>query len=328
MGNETRSGELRELAYDSAARLAVSDVLSVEPATTAAQLRRRMVGRRYATLTDIAVCEGPALRGLIRVEDALSAPDETPAAALMDGDPPTVGPGVDQELVAWKAVQHGEGSVAVADEQGRFLGLIPPHRLLGVLLSEHDEDLVRLGGFLKGSETARLASLEPVHRRLFHRLPWLMLGLVGALLAAFIVDAFEASLRETVLIAAFIPGIVYLADAVGTQTEALVIRGMSVGVSIRQVMVRELTTGILAGAALAAAFLPVGIFFWGDTSVALVVALALLAASSVATVVAVLMPWLIGVSGADPAFGSGPLGTVVQDLLTIVIYLSLASLIV
>jgi magnesium transporter len=328
MGNEVASGELRELAYDSAARLAVSDVLTVEPATTAAQLRRRMVGRRYATVTDVAVCEGSALRGLIRVEDALSAPDETPAAALMDDDPPTVGPGVDQEVVAWKAVQHGEGAVAVADEEGRFIGLIPPHRLLGVLLAEHDEDLVRLGGFLKGSETARLTSLEPVHRRLFHRLPWLLLGLVGALLAALIVDAFEASLRETVLIAAFIPGIVYLADAVGTQTEALVIRGMSVGVSIKQVVARELTTGLLAGAALAAAFLPVGILFWGDTSVALVVSLALFAACSVATVVAMLLPWLMGAAGTDPAFGSGPLGTVVQDLLSILIYLGLASLIV
>jgi magnesium transporter len=63
-------------------------------------------------------------------------------------------------------------------------------------------------------------------------LPWLFLGLLGAIIAADIVGAFERRLEEHVLLAFFIPGIVYLADAVGTQTEALVIRGLSVGVGM------------------------------------------------------------------------------------------------
>lgn len=67
---------------------------------------------------------------------------------------------------------------------------------------------------------------------------------------------------------------------------------------------------------------------WGDWSVALAVALALLAASSIATVIALALPWLIHRMGKDPAFGSGPLATVVQDLLTVTIYLVVATAIV
>jgi magnesium transporter len=61
------------------------------------------------------------------------------------------------------------------------------------------------------------------------------------------VGLFESELEEQVLLAFFVPGIVYMADAVGTQTEALVIRGLSVGVSIRRIMQREFVTGVLVG---------------------------------------------------------------------------------
>lgn len=71
-------------------------------------------------------------------------------------------------------------------------------------------------------------------RRFWHRLPWLLLGLAGAFLAAGIVGSFERQLEENVILAFFMPGIVYMADAVGTQTETLVVRGISVGVPIRR----------------------------------------------------------------------------------------------
>ena len=63
------------------------------------------------------------------------------------------------------------------------------------------------------------------------------------MLSAAIVASFEDELRAEVLLAFFVPAIVYMADAVGTQTETVVIRGMAAGVSIRNVVARELTTG-------------------------------------------------------------------------------------
>jgi magnesium transporter len=162
---------------------------------------------------------------------------------------------------------------------------------------------------------------------LWHRLPWLVVGLAGALAAAFIVGSFEDRLRSNVALAFFIPGIVYMADAVGTQTETLVIRGLSVGVQIRDVVKREIVTGLLVGLAIAALFLPVALWQW-DYDVAVAAALALLAACSMATLVAMLLPWLLSRAGKDPAFGSGPLATVVQDLSSILIYFGIVVLIV
>jgi magnesium transporter len=246
----------------------------------------------------------------------------------MDEDPPAVRAGEDEEVAAWKAVQHREGSLAVVDERGKFIGLIPPPALIEIFLHEHEEDMARLGGYLRGTSEVRAVSEEPVSRRFWHKLPWLVLGLVGALISADIVGAFEGQLQENVMLAFFLPGIVYLADAVGTQTETVVVRGLSVGVSIRRFALKEIATGVLVGAVLAAAFLPIGILRWGDTDVAFAVGLSLFAACSVATLIGMLLPAAIQALGRDPAFGSGPLATVIQDILSIVIFLSISSLLV
>jgi magnesium transporter len=155
-------------------------------------------------------------------------------------------------------------------------------------------------------------------------MPWLLLGLAGALIAAAIVGSFEEEIRSQVLLASFLPGVVYLADAVGTQTEAIVIRGLSAGVRVPQIAVREMLSGVLVGLAIAAAFVPLAWLIWGDGEVAVGVGLGLLAACSIATVVAMELPWLFQRLGVDPAFGSGPLATVIQDLLSILVYFLIA----
>lgn len=292
---------------------------------TAGEVRQSMVGVHFESATHIGVCDDGKLVGVLRVEELFSAlPSET-IGHIMDTDPPVVAPGVDQEKAAWKAVQHGESALAVINEDGRFVGFLPPDRLLAILLHEHDEDMARVGGFLRDSSMARSASEEPVLKRFWHRVPWLLVGLFGAVLAADIVGAFERQLQANVMLAFFIPGIVYLADAVGTQTEALVIRGLSVGVPIGRVVRQEIVTGLIVGAALAAAFFPIGWWRWGDTGLSTAVALSILTACATASAVALSLPWLLDRFGIDPAFGSGPLATVIQDLLSVVIYLLIAT---
>jgi magnesium transporter len=127
------------------------------------------------------------------------------------------------------------------------------------------------------------------------------------------------------MIAFFIPGIVYLADAVGTQTEALIIRGLSVGVPIGSVLRREILTGLMIGLTLAIVFYPIGVWRWGGDGIVLAVALAIFGACATANLVALALPWLLHRLGIDPSFGSGPLATVVQDLLSIGIYLGIAT---
>ncbi len=316
------------LTYESAAQLASSRVPVVMPNQRAADVRQQLVGRQYECASHVVVCNGPLFLGVVRIEDLLPAPDDSTLGALIDRDAPVVAPGVDQEVAAWRAVRNGEAALAVVNRQGHFVGLIPPHRLLAVLLAEHEEDLSRLGGFTQTTAAARTTSEEPVPRRFQHRVPWLMVGLAGALLAADFVGWFEGNLRDRVILAFFLPGIVYLADAVGTQTETVVVRGLSVGVSMRQMVGRELLAGLAIGVALALVAGPLVWWRWGELQVALCVGLAVFAACSTATLAAMLLPWLLDHFGLDPAFGSGPLATVIQDLLSILIYFSIASVVV
>ena len=101
----------------------------------------------------------------------------------------------------------------------------------------------------------------------------------------------------------------------------LAIRGLPVGIGIRRILAPEALTGLLVGAHLGMVMLPVVALMTDNWMLAAAVALALLAATTIATVVALLLPWLFQMFGKDPAFGSGPLATVAQDLLSILIYL-------
>ena len=280
-----------------------------------------MRGRRFDSAAAVAVLDGKQLVGVATIERVLAASDETSLAEVMDPAPPVVTPGTDQERAAWQAVQRDEPGLAVVDAAGCFRGLIAPQQLLAVLLAEHEEDMARLGGFLHSVQSARSTTVESVSRRLWHRLPWLVVGLVGAMLSAGLMAAFEARLDAVLAVAYFVPGIVYLADAVGTQTETLAIRGLSVGVGIRRILIPEALTGLVVGVLLGLFMMPVVVLMTGDGRLAAAVALAVLAASSIATVVALILPWLLQTFGRDPAFGSGPLATVIQDLLSILIYL-------
>ena len=314
--------------FETAAEHACSEVPVASPGQRAAEVREALVRRRYESAAHVVVCDAEKFRGIVCIEDLLAAQSDVGMADIMDTDAPFVAPGIDQEVAAWHAVRHGESALSVVDAEGRFVGLIPPHRLLAVLLSEHEEDLSRLGGLLKGTSAARATSEETVERRFWHRLPWLLVGLAGALIAADLVGWFEMQLEQTVMLAFFIPGIVYLADAVGTQTETVVVRGLSVGVRMRRMFWRELAAGIVIAAVITMVAAPLVWWRWGQADVAITVGLALFAACSTATITAMGLPWAFDAFGLDPAFGSGPLATVIQDLLSIVIYFVIAAFVV
>ncbi|HEX5911208.1 MAG TPA: magnesium transporter [Thermoleophilaceae bacterium] len=311
-----------------ARELATGRVPRSRPNRTAADVRAEVSGASFDYAGAVAVLDGRRLVGVATIEDVLGAPGDALMADLMDRAPPTIGSATDEEAVVWETVMRGEATVAVEGRFGEFRGLIPPSRLLGVLLHEHDEDLARLGGYLAGTVEARGAAQEGVADRLWHRIPWLLVGLAGAMASAVIVGGFEEQLEKTVLLAFFLPAVVYMADAVGTQTETVLIRGLSVGVELRKVVWRELATGGVVGLLMAAAFLPFALLVFDDGHVAVAVGLALFASCSIATLVAMVFPWLFHRFGADPAFGSGPLATVVQDLLSIAVYLVIATIVV
>jgi len=311
--------------YESALSLATRRVPVLAPGATVASALAAIQGQPYDCATHVAVLADGRLAGVVTLEALLAADPARTLAAVMDADAPRVSPGIDQEHAALKAMAHGEYALAVVDADNRFLGMIPPQRLLAVLLHEHEEDLTRLGGFLATSRRARRSGEEAVSRRVMHRMPWLLVGIVGALLAAHVVSWFDSQLQAAMMIAFFVPGVVYLADAVGTQTETVVVRALSVGIPLRAMLLREVLTGLAIGCVVALLSALAIALLWQDARLALGVGIALFAACSIASVVALSLPGVLTRFGVDPAYGSGPLATVIQDLLSIVIYFLVMS---
>jgi magnesium transporter len=267
--------------------------------------------------------------GQVPLPALLRSAPETRLDALMTALLPRIHAGEDQERAAHVAIHHGLASVPVVDDAGRLLGVVPPGALHQILYQEHIEDLHRLAGIRREERHARLVLEEPPVRRLRDRLPWLLVGLLGSVAATFLVSLFEATLQARVAVAFFVPGIVYLADAIGTQTEAIAVRGLSLSrVPLRTLLVQELGTGAGIGAVLGAIALPAVALIFRDTGLALAVALAVTCAGAAATSIGLLLPAALARLGRDPAFGSGPLATVIQDVLSLAIYLCLAWLLV
>jgi magnesium transporter len=302
----------------------VADVPRASPAQRAGDVRRSLLAGAYASAGEIVVLDGDRLVGLAALETVLAADPATTVGELLRPAPAIVGADVDLERAAALAARNGGRAVAVVDGDGRFQGLLPPEAVIAVLFEEHEEDLARLSGSLARTSAARSASEEAVSRRLWHRLPWLLVGLAGAMASTVIVAAFEEQLQRELLLAIFVPAVVYMADAVGTQTETVVIRGMSLGVPIRRVAVREILTGLVIGLLIAGSFFVFAGLVWNDVRIAAIVSLALLVSTAVATAVAMCLPALLARLGQDPAYGSGPLATVIQDLLSITAYFAIA----
>jgi magnesium transporter len=146
--------------------------------------------------------------------------------------------------------------------------------------------------------------------------------------SAIVVGAFDAQLEANLIVAFFVPAIVYMADAVGTQTETVLIRALAMGITTRSVVARELVTGVVMGAVVGVVFFAFVAIGWGDVDVAFAVGLALVASCSIATLVAMVLPSVFQRLGRDPAFGSGPLATVIQDLLSIAVYFVVVAIVV
>ncbi|MEX2105609.1 MAG: magnesium transporter [Solirubrobacterales bacterium] len=300
-------------------------VPTAAPTDSAAKARGSMVGGSFDLVDEVVVLVDGRLVGLVALTDLLEAGDETSIEELVDGRPVALEPGASEEGAAWQMVRRRQRNLAIVGRDGSFVGLVPSDKLIGRLLTEHDEDAARLGGYLASTGRARLSAEERISRRILHRLPWLFVGLIGAMGSALLVGSFEEQLDKKILLAFFVPAVVYMADAVGTQTETLLIRGMSADINVRTVVRREMLTGTLIGTLVGVVFFPFVLLGWGDTDVALAVALALAASCSIATSVATILPRMLARFGSDPAFGSGPLATIIQDLLSIAVYLAIAT---
>jgi magnesium transporter len=263
------------------------------------------------------------LIGSAALSALIGAASEQSLAAVSTSHP-TVGEGMDQERVAALAALHGLGEVPVTDGAGNLIGVVTAPTLIRVVQQEHVEDVHKLAGIIHQTNHAAHALEISPWRRVQARLPWLIVGLVGSGIAASIMAGFETTLANNVVVAFFVPAIVYLADAIGTQTEAVAVRGLSLThAPLGALLGREVVTGFLIGVVLAVIAAPVIAVWFADLRLAFAVAASIVAAGTVATTIGLLLPWTLSHFGLDPAFGSGPVATVIQDVLSLVVYFGL-----
>lgn len=158
------------------------------------------------------------------------------------------------------------------------------------------------------------------------RLTWLLVGLGGGMLATVIVERFEYALKQELALAFFIPVIVYMADAVGTQTETLFLRTELLGhIGIKRYVFREGVTGFALGLILGGLGFGASLLMFHEFKLAVIVGVSLFTAIFLSVFVAVAIPMLFMKFGKDPGFGGGPFATIIQDLLSIVIYFAVAT---
>jgi len=154
-----------------------------------------------------------------------------------------------------------------------------------------------------------------------------LLGLLGGVFAAQIIGFFENTLRSQVLLALFIPVIVYISDAVATQTETLVIRGIALDakLSLKKYFFREIKIGIFLALILGAILAGIVTFWWQKMSLGIILGLAIFFSISLSVIVAMLIPLILQRFKKYPAFGSGPLATIITDILSIAVYFLIAN---
>jgi len=256
----------------------------------------------------------------------LQAKEQT-ALAELEGLPPIeVLPGDAAETVALRAVERHDADVAVIDGRRRLLGAIPIGRLLALLHDEHVDNFLRMGGVSRIDHLHLSNAGQQTLTAVRARIPWLMLGLAGGFLAGGVASAFEVSLRREVSLAFFLPLVVYMADAVGTQTETVLVRRLAYGdVPLWAQLTRETLIGASIGT-IVAVVAAGGLWLWNrQPALAMVVGISLGVTAVAATVIASILPLGLARLGADPALASGPVATVVQDILSVGIYLMIAT---
>ncbi|MBE0447434.1 MAG: magnesium transporter [Actinobacteria bacterium] len=284
--------------------------------------------RKWDSLTYVYVLDHDKRPvGVVTIEELYASSPSDTMSNIMRVNIEAVDPYMDQEQAAITAIRSDLDAAPVVDSKGRFIGAIDHDNILDILRYENIEDLLRLSGIhaerpIVDIVRARITQLVRM------RIPWLVLGLVGGMLATVVIGSFVHTLERELALAFFIPVIVYMSDAVATQTETIFIRSLSLeAIDVKRYLAREALVGVILGVVLSALLFMFAVLYLQQLSVAVVVGLAMLASISTAVFIAILIPWILSKFKRDPAFGSGPFATIVQDILSIIIYFAIATLI-
>lgn len=278
-------------------------------------------GQKFECADTVFVTDAEGrLVGIVRINDLL-ANSERQIGEIMEPEHQAVRYEDDQEQIAVLAMQLNMIAVPVVDNDERLIGAVPPEALFKILRAEHMEDLQRLAGIAPHERGPAIALNAPLYDRFRRRFPWLVFGLFASSIITFVMVGFEQSLSANVAVAFFVPALVYIAGAIGTQAVSVAVRGLTTDhISITGLLRDELVIGMAIGASLGLISFVLVFAAFGDGILSLAVGLAVLGGGTVSAMVGFGLPWVFDHFGSDPALGSGPICTIIQDVASLIIY--------
>jgi len=198
--------------------------------------------RDFETIDYVYVVdENEVLLGVASIKEIHSSAKDAHIEDLMTRKLVSVHVLTHQERIVYLALSHGIKAVPVVDKQNHLLGIVPYDVILKVFNEEVGEDIFRFGGLFhrvgKDYGTTKASTLTMIKTRT----PWLIIGVFGGIVTASIISNFELVLSTLLALAAFAPVLAYLSDAVGTQSETLVVRSLAINpqLALRSYLLRE-----------------------------------------------------------------------------------------
>ncbi len=330
------------LAYpeESVGRLMSPDFLSVKKDWNINQVLEhiRTYGHESETLNVIYVVDDAGkLNGELFARDLLlSAPDRKVDEIIEEEKIVTLTASQDQKDALDAFKRYDRVALPVVDSNGYLIGVVTIDDMLDVAEEEETEDIQKFGGI----EALEEPYMDlPILQLVKKRAVWLVVLFLGEMLTASVMAYYEGELAKAIILATFIPLIISSGGNSGSQAASLIIRSLSIGeISIRDwwaIMRREILSGLALGCILgvigivrvigwAIAF---GHFNTQWTYIAFTIGLSLVGIVLIGTLSGSMLPLLLKRLGLDPAVSSAPFVATLVDVTGIVIYFSVASLI-
>jgi len=265
------------------------------------------------------------LKGRLSLKDLLMASTRSKIADVYIPRVDFVNVHDDAEDVANKMRKYDLEAIPVVDELGILVGRITIDDIVDVIKEEADKDYQLAAGITQDVE-ADDTILELTRARL----PWLFLGLIGGIGAFLIMGGFEDSFNENAVLFFFTPLIAAMAGNVGVQSSAIIVQGLAnddVKGSINQRLIKEMLLATLNGIALAIVLFLFIYIYNGQLETSFAVSVSLVVVIIVAGLIGTFIPLFLDKRGIDPAIATGPFITTSNDIFGILIYFTIAKLI-
>ena len=265
------------------------------------------------------------LIGTVDLRDILSSNSKTVLKSITNETILTVHPETDQEKVAYLVSKYDLKAIAVVNTENKLLGIITVDDIIDVIVQEQTEDLLRLGGI-----GGQLKSDGSIFYYVQRRIPWLLINLCTAFLAAFTVTLFEGVIAQVVVLASSMSIVTGMGGNAGNQTLSVVIRSIALGeLELKKnwkKVFKEIMIGILQGAIVGCLAGIILYFKVGNPMIGLIIFLAMIGNMMVASTFGFLVPLILKRFNFDPALGSSIILTAATDVLGFFFFLGLASL--